>query len=90
MSKEVRDILISINEIITGAKDDNIYGIQVGEYRKIRDCIINLEKENEQLKKQKDDVVEYIKTHDLFDRNYDDKKAKNDLLRMLGEIDVED
>ena len=51
-------------------------------------------KENQQLKKQKDDVVEYIKKNILF--SYDkygfDKKivagiVVNDLLRMLGEID---
>lgn len=52
--------------------------------------------ENQQLKKQKDDVVEYIKKNKLFKYVYDeeelfeiitDKQAKDVLLRMLGEID---
>ena len=67
--------------------------------------IINLKKKADhykhlynELKKQKDDVVEYIKNNKLFKYVYDeeelfeiitDKQAKNDLLRMLGEIDNE-
>lgn len=39
-------------------------------------------KENQQLKKQKDDVVEYAKKLKLFDY-----EMGTDLLRMLGEID---
>ena len=48
------------------------------------------------VKKQKDDVVEYIKNNKLFNYVYDeeelfeittDKQAKDDLLRMLGEKD---
>ena len=61
------------------------------EYRNIR-CI-HLEKENErlqqenqQLKKQKDDVVEYIKKLKTFDY-FRDNKNLVELLRMLGEIE---
>lgn len=67
------------------------------EYRNIR-CI-HLEKENErlqqenqQLKKQKDDVVEYIKK-DWYSKNTRDINRivigdwRIDILRMLGEID---
>lgn len=73
------------------------------EYRNIR-CISlerenqRLLEENQQLKKQKDDVVEYIKNNQYRQyagRNeftceiqYTDYVIKtNDLLRMLGEID---
>ena len=57
--------------------------------------IETLEKENQQLKKQKDDVVEYIKSVELGElvngKPYylkEDSIGK-DLLRMLGEIDNE-
>lgn len=56
-------------------------------------CYEDLENENQQLKKQKDDVVEYIKSHtENIDRGryYEDYVETYDLLRMLGEIDVED
>lgn len=50
-----------------------------------------------EVKKQKDDVVEYIKKNILigydkygFDKNIVAGIVVNDLLRMLGEIDVED
>lgn len=56
----------------------------------------NLDKENQMLfednlnlKKQKDDVVEYIKKLKTFDY-FRDNKNLVELLRMLGEIDVED
>lgn len=42
-----------------------------------------LKKENQQLKKQKDDVVEYIKNYIKFRKEFDLDK----LLRMLGEIE---
>ena len=46
-------------------------------------------KENQQLKKQKDDVVEYIKEYDKkMIKSWNE--PRDDLLRMLGEIDVED
>lgn len=55
--------------------------------------IHRLERENQQLKKQKDDVVEYIKSVELGElvngKPYylkEDSIGK-DLLRMLGEID---
>ena len=49
--------------------------------------IETLEQENQQLKKQKDDVVEYIKG---LDGDYDLELAncvKYEIFRMLGEID---
>lgn len=68
------------------------------EYRNIR-CI-HLEKENErlqqenqQLKKQKDDVVEYIKSYNLpedlghFGEAPISIRELREILRMLGEID---
>ena len=70
---------------------------------KIVQEIKQLQQENQQLKKQKDDVVEYIKTAiedgDYFEADIDsdiqpashDKYVNSvDILRMLGEIDVED
>lgn len=47
------------------------------------DEIMELQQENQQLKKQKDDVVEYIKTFKDDIRGLDEVV----LLRMLGEID---
>ena len=55
--------------------------------------IQTLEKENQQLKKQKDDVVEYIKTTTYSDitglekHNITEFWFIKDLLRMLGETD---
>ena len=48
-----------------------------------------LEKENQQLKKQKDDVVEYIKKQSKFIQGCDIYQPldKDIILRMLGEID---
>lgn len=65
------------------------------DYWDLKKMYEELKKENQQLKKQKDDVVEYIK------KNWYSKNTRNineivigdwriDLLRMLGEIDVED
>ena len=54
------------------------------------------DKENQQLKKQKDDVANRIKVLGKFDGTKCTRGFKmmtadfNDLLRMLGEIDVED
>ena len=60
--------------------------------------LIKLQQENEQLKKQKDDVVEYIKEHlymestsgiqhPTFDGKLDYETNGFELLRMLGEIE---
>lgn len=58
--------------------------------------INKLENENQQLKKQKDDVVEYIKKNLIVGSILDGKKTYvlnnytfhyEDLLRMLGEIE---
>lgn len=47
-----------------------------------------LQQENKQLKKQKDDVTQYIKKHEK-DGDLWSVKVTDDLLRMLGEIDNE-
>lgn len=55
------------------------------ENTKLHDEIIKLIKENQQLKKQKDDVVEYIKENEKeYGSLLDNEKI---ILRMLGEID---
>lgn len=46
---------------------------------------ISLLDENQQLKKQKDDVVEYIKKHTKVKVMFEDEI--DEILRMLGEID---
>ena len=49
-----------------------------------------LEKENQQLKKQKDDVIEYLNSI-VFEGSFtfirEGDKVKYEILRMLGEID---
>ncbi len=55
--------------------------------------IKKLREENQQLKKQKDDVVELIKKQLLSNTNitkYTDEMCLRHILRMLGEIDVKD
>lgn len=57
--------------------------------------IETLEQENQQLKKQKDDVVEYIKSYNLpedlghFGEAPISIRELREILRMLGEIDNE-
>lgn len=50
-----------------------------------------VKKENQQLKKQKDDVIEYIKSLHIFSARSNGKtlfaKILNEILRMLGEIE---
>lgn len=69
--------------------------------RKVREKIKKLQQENQQLKKQKDDVVEYIKKHFQDDEGIICKYVGDnaceinenfidDLLRMLGETDETD
>ena len=64
------------------------------ENTKLHNEIINLRKENQQLKKQKDDVVKYIKTHIKYecDNAFNGMQFysyhlydfdKNDLLRIF-------
>lgn len=48
-NKEIEELLNSIDEIIKEAPDDAIYGIQIKEYKKIKNHIEQLEKENETL-----------------------------------------
>ena len=79
-------------------EEHSVYAIK---FYTMQKQIDDLEKENQQLKKQKDDGIKYIKEHikyecdnafngmqfysyHLYDFN------KEELLRMLGEIDVED
>ena len=63
------------------------------DYERVLPAITNILKENQQLKKQKDDVVEYIKTTTYSDitglekHNITEFWFIKDLLRMLGEID---
>ena len=75
------------------------YIIKIREYyndnvNKYEDLIVkysNLIQENQQLKKQKDDVVEYIKHKMSIKENYMIYgDIGTEILRMLGEIDVED
>ena len=73
----------------------NVYDIPIviEELEKSQDTIKKLQQENQQLKKQKDDVVELIKKQLLSNTNitkYTDEMCLRDILRMLGEIDVED
>ena len=83
----------------------NVYDIPIviEELEKSQDTIKKLQQENQQLKKQKDDVVEYIKYLIKRLEEFDIPKRKEtgafwyqvmgeleEILRMLGEIDVED
>ena len=43
-----------------------IKNLSLKDYIKVTKDISKLEQENQQLKKQKDDVVEYIKSYDVF------------------------
>jgi hypothetical protein len=102
MNEEIMDILFVLKNI---GPEFYVYA------EKIEDYINNLQKKAElaehykhlysEVKKQKDDVVEYIKNNkykQYAGRNeftceiqYSDYVIKvDDLLRMLGEIDVED
>lgn len=64
----------------------NEFNYLENQLQEARYLVCVLQKENEQLKKQKDDAVKYIKNT----YNNITKLGKRDLLRMLGEIDVED
>ena len=73
---------------------DEEYGCSFTRLEELHDWLveenIKLRGENQQLKKQKDDVVEYIKSHtENIDRGryYEDYVETYDLLRMLGEIE---
>lgn len=66
--------------------------------RRILNIVKRLQQENQQLKKQKDDVVEYIKKNKKVITKYEAKDTRlpigtfmwniDEVLRMLGEIDV--
>lgn len=69
----------------------NVYDIPIliEELEKAEDTIKKLQQENQQLKKQKDDVVECIKNKfiegEVFYSKSWLKMKKKELLRMLGE-----
>ena len=70
----------------------NVYDIPIviEELEKAEDEIKKLQQENQQLKKQKDDVVEYIKSLRIYGLRSGKMlvtKILNKILRMLGEID---
>ena len=73
----------------------NVYDIPIliEELEKAEDEIKKLQQENQQLKKQKDEVVKYIKTTTYSDitglekHNITEFWFIKDILRMLGEID---
>ena len=87
MSKDKIEVSMSVYDI----------PIVIEELEKAQDTIKQLQQENQQLKKQKDDVVKYIKSKkaiintdyirifDLFE--IDEQGYTEELLRMLGEID---
>lgn len=86
----IREYFYAKNELL-----NKLYGFEDrGEFTiQVLDELLDLEKENQQLKKQKDDVIEYIKTTKLIDYDNDevdmlkDTYVGEDLLRMLGEIE---
>lgn len=58
--------------------------------RRILNIVKQLQQENQQLKKQKSDVIEYIKynaTSNYYDKEKNLFRREIDLLRMLGEIE---
>lgn len=59
----------------------------------LQEVLTTLYEENQQLKKQKDDVVEFLK-YSLYTYCQEDaelyEETRIKILRMLGEIDVED
>lgn len=68
------------------------YNANVAKYEDLIEKYSNILEENQQLKKQKDDVIEYIKSINLCGfRNGKTffSKILNNILRMLGEIDNE-
>ena len=79
MNKEEINCVYSANGITT---------MSTKQYNNYIEIINNLKKENQQLKKQKDDVVELIKKQLLSNTNitkYTDEMCLRDVLRMLGE-----
>ena len=75
MNKEEINCVYSANGITT---------MSTKQYNNYIEIINNLKKENQQLKKQKDDVVEYIKNRFDADKGIWIIDCY-DLLRMLGE-----
>ena len=77
-------------EEIQNIIDNLVNSIFNTDWTKLLDYIKNIEKENQQLKKQKDDVVEYIKSLRIYGLRSGKmliSKILNKILRMLGEID---
>lgn len=98
-AKEIEELLKNIKDKYSYEPYDNtgnVYTtISYEEGQLLLSYIEQLEKENQQLKKQKDDVVEYIKNNAEEYKWEDDDGAINVdyccdgfvILRMLGEID---
>ena len=82
LRQEETNLLLSYIEQLENNRDKDY--VLVGRMQlKTRDYIHQLEKENQQLKKQKDDVVEYIKENENeYGSLLDNEKI---ILRMLGE-----
>ena len=89
MNKEEYEIIFVPNEgrAILNKKTKKIYWSEFQIINEKNEEIKELQQENQQLKKQKNDVVEYIKEQISC---IHDEEILDDLLRMLGEIDVED
>jgi hypothetical protein len=92
-----------MNKIIPSIiQDDGEYYIHMEEYKKAKELGEHYKHLYSIVKKQKDDVVEYIKENknkaiapygDDEDTDYEVclfEEDINEILRMLGEIDVED
>lgn len=96
-NKEIEELLNKMKTILKTYKELKVEPtlceelITTGELNLLLSYIEQLEKENQQLKKQKDDVVELIKKQLLSNTNitkYTDEMCLKDLLRMLGDSDV--
>ena len=91
-----------MNKIIPSVIENNgEYYIHMEEYKTLKELVEHYEHLYNEVKKQKDDVVEYIKENkdktimpygDNEDTDYEVclfEEDINEILRMLGEIDVE-
>lgn len=71
---------------------ENEFGVSYTRLEELHDWLVEenmkLKDKNQQLKKQKDDVVEYLKKNTFHCKNqYEQEQYDEYLLRMLGEID---
>ena len=92
MNDEVKLILTKLR-IVRDSEENGCYICDREHSKLLLSYIEQLQQENQQLMKQKDDVVEYIKTTTYADitglekHNITEFWFIKDLLRMLGEID---